>query len=500
MTSRALINPLPKNSGVSLRATIQNPRPRKYASDADRQKAFRERQAVIQVRVKPETVETFDRIASTLGYSRQEVVYALLMSGLNNNRNWQQTGIPAFRLPRYEENPTMRKATPAQLAARERFAEMARSGAFKRKAKAAPKRKKNPISYGLDGVVNITDTYERSVASSRGLAEHYANQLRMRGRDDIVYVVFGITPEAKKQAGRYKNGVTITLDPRNYEIAYAFHPTQGEISRQLKAQRDAERRAYARERIGRMPNPTKKTVSQKISQLVREGYPQPQAVAIALSEERKGKVKKNPLGVSGGRYEIRRLDKSNAIDSVYTTLTHAKSAIDEIDRPAGSFYIVDTETGKHYFSFQAETKYPHIEIRGTAMQKAYDRNPVEAKERKPRVVLITNPKQRMGLIAFRTAGGALTTKEVPILFSFKLPVAANLYGEKSMMDFFAHKDGQEIAVTEKTTGFKLGNIPRVFMAVGRDEKAAAKYFVEDLLKKHGAPKLRAAVESKPKIA
>lgn len=149
MTSRALINPLPKNSGVSLRATIQNPRPRKYASDADRQKAFRERQAVIQIRVKPETVETFDRIASTLGYSRQEVVYALLMSGLNNNRNWQQTGIPAFRLPRYEENPMKRKATPAQLAARERFAEMARSGAFKRKAKAATKRKKNPAREGI---------------------------------------------------------------------------------------------------------------------------------------------------------------------------------------------------------------------------------------------------------------------------------------------------------------------------------------------------------------
>lgn len=42
-------------------------------------------------------------------------------------------------------------------------------------------------------------------------------------------------------------------------------------------------------------NPAKKTVSQKISQLTREGYPQKQAVAIALSEERKGKVKRNPI-------------------------------------------------------------------------------------------------------------------------------------------------------------------------------------------------------------
>ncbi|NDD14600.1 MAG: hypothetical protein EB072_18635 [Betaproteobacteria bacterium] len=188
-------------------------------------------------------------------------------------------------------NPMKKQPSAAQLAARERFAEMARSGAFKR---SKGKRKKNPLTYGLDGVVNITDTYERSVASSRGLAEHYANQLRMRGRDDIVYVVFGITPEAKAQAGRLRRGVTITLNPRDYEIAYAFHPTRGEISRELKAQRDAERRAYVRRGMTLKNNPAKKTVSQKISQLTREGYPQQQAVAIALNEERKGKVKRNP--------------------------------------------------------------------------------------------------------------------------------------------------------------------------------------------------------------
>lgn len=42
-------------------------------------------------------------------------------------------------------------------------------------------------------------------------------------------------------------------------------------------------------------NPAKKTVSQKVSQLTREGYPQKQAVAIALSEKRAGKVKRNPI-------------------------------------------------------------------------------------------------------------------------------------------------------------------------------------------------------------
>jgi hypothetical protein len=46
--------------------------------------------------------------------------------------------------------------------------------------------------------------------------------------------------------------------------------------------------------LGYATNPRKKTVSQKISQLVHEGYPQKQAVAIALNEERSGKVKRNP--------------------------------------------------------------------------------------------------------------------------------------------------------------------------------------------------------------
>jgi len=48
----------------------------------------------------------------------------------------------------------------------------------------------------------------------------------------------------------------------------------------------------------RAKNPVKKTVSEKISQLVHEGYPQKQAVAIALNEERSGKVKRNPQAKS----------------------------------------------------------------------------------------------------------------------------------------------------------------------------------------------------------
>jgi len=264
MTSRVLINPLPKNSGVSLRATIQNPRPRKYASDADRQKAFRDRQAVIQVRVAPKAVETFDEIAETLGYSRQEVVYALLMKGLMSLGNWETVGLPVdwqrkmpqFKLPRYEENPTMRKATPAQLAARERFAEMARSGAFKRKAKK---------------------------------------------------------------------------------------------------------------------NPAKKTVSQKISQLTREGYPQKQAVAIALSEERKGKVKRNPIK----QFIVFTETKPGTWKQVKVTenLAIAKELADN-NAASGYASVVEDSSGAIVYTPELKS------------------NPAEAKERKPRVVLITNPAKK----------------------------------------------------------------------------------------------------------
>jgi len=138
-----------------------------------------------------------------------------------------------------------------------------------------------------------------------------------------------------------RNGVTITLDPRDYEVAYAFHPTRGEISRELKAQRDAERRAY-----------------------VRQGMT----------------LKRNPLGVAGGRYEILWAG-SGDLKASYDDLGKAKDFLDNIDRPPGLFVGVDTKTGERFLSFAAQTK-------------ALRNNPSEREERKPRVVLITNPKAR----------------------------------------------------------------------------------------------------------
>ena len=172
--------PAPR-SAISSRVTVKNPRPRKYASAAERQKALRERFPTLCVRVEQEQADFMKRIADEQGRTLQDVHLAFIKYANGRGNLWLTQGLKGFApLPRFEEpkeNPMKRKPTPAQIAARERFAEMARSGAFKRKAKR---------------------------------------------------------------------------------------------------------------------NPAKKTVSQKISQLTREGYPQKQAVAIALSEERAGKVKRNP--------------------------------------------------------------------------------------------------------------------------------------------------------------------------------------------------------------
>jgi len=82
-------------------------------------------------------------------------------------------------------------------------------------------------------------------------------------------------------------------------IKYRENPTMTKRSfspAQLAAQKlFAERaRSGTLKKGKRKANPKKKTVSEKISQLVHEGYPQKQAVAVALSEQRAGKIKRNP--------------------------------------------------------------------------------------------------------------------------------------------------------------------------------------------------------------
>lgn len=78
-------------------------RPKKYASDAEKQAAYRGRYAVFDVRLIPETLATIDKLALAWDVSRNEVMNSLVNFALLN-RNWFTVGLFGKRLPRLK-NP-----------------------------------------------------------------------------------------------------------------------------------------------------------------------------------------------------------------------------------------------------------------------------------------------------------------------------------------------------------------------------------------------------------
>jgi len=193
---------------------------------------------------------TLDSIADEIGFSRNELMQSMVKFGLTN-RDWRNEGLTAHkRLPRYEVNPMATKPpSPAQLAARERFAEMARSGSLNRKRQiAAKKRAENPVE---------TEMRYQIFRSNGGIDSTYKTLAQMKNALD----------EIDNPPGKF----------------YGYDSVTGTTYR-----------SFAYNTPTRKRNPAKKTVSQKISQLVHEGYPQRQAVAVALNEQRAGKVKRNP--------------------------------------------------------------------------------------------------------------------------------------------------------------------------------------------------------------
>ncbi len=111
-------------------------RPKKHASAADRQAAYRARGVPIEFRADATTADTLTRIAGALDVSRAELLLSMTKFALANH-DWARFGLTHKTIPRYEGNPIM--ATKAQMAARKRFAEMAKSGALAKKRKAASK-------------------------------------------------------------------------------------------------------------------------------------------------------------------------------------------------------------------------------------------------------------------------------------------------------------------------------------------------------------------------
>lgn len=67
----------------------RNPRPRKWADDAEKQRAYRERYAVFQIRVKTETAQTLESICASLDIPRADLVNQLIAFALAN-RDWHK--------------------------------------------------------------------------------------------------------------------------------------------------------------------------------------------------------------------------------------------------------------------------------------------------------------------------------------------------------------------------------------------------------------------------
>ena len=98
-----------RNAGYTVKspkALSQNPRPRKYASDAERQAAYRNRASMVEFRADEKTAEKLTEIADTLDISRSDLLLSMVKFALTNHQ-WARFGLTHKTLPRYEENPIM---------------------------------------------------------------------------------------------------------------------------------------------------------------------------------------------------------------------------------------------------------------------------------------------------------------------------------------------------------------------------------------------------------
>lgn len=86
--------------------TKRNPRPRKYASAADRQAAYRARNEMLEFRAEAATAKTINAIANTLDTSRSDLLLSMVKFALANH-DWARFGLTHKTIPFYQGNPTM---------------------------------------------------------------------------------------------------------------------------------------------------------------------------------------------------------------------------------------------------------------------------------------------------------------------------------------------------------------------------------------------------------
>jgi len=238
-------------------------------------------------------------------------------------------------------------------------------------------------------------------------------------------------------------------------------------------------------------NPAKKTVSQKISQLTREGYPQKQAVAIALNEQRAGKVKRNPAPrgfVKADDYTIEVFNKygMKPYDAVYMQTKGGRG------EPTYDLTVLKHENGKYlaaHGSVIVKQQFDRASDAAAYLEEWYINNRQSAYKRNPRASNPAKPKrQRMLNISWLTAGGQREIMSVPIEFVF------THYVGNVAERFFVRTENGQLIVSEYSTGGRIGQVPYTMRAAALNDREAAKRYVGEMLSKIGAERFKAAVK------
>jgi len=239
-------------------------------------------------------------------------------------------------------------------------------------------------------------------------------------------------------------------------------------------------------------NPAKKTVSQKISQLTREGYPQKQAVAIALNEQRAGKVKRNPIsGQEAGEFRMtvngKTVTRFFAHDNDAWANSHGfnyrlLSNVVKVGSP-----IRFTKTRAIVAIDEAADGSPVTETWEIRNLKFYKSNP-RASNPKHRSNPAKAKRQRMLNISWLTAGGQREIMSVPIEFVF------THYVGNVAERFFVRTENGQLIVSEYSTGGRIGQVPYTMRAAALNDREAAKRYVAEMLSKIGAERFKNAVK------
>ena len=85
----------------------RNPRPRKYASAAERQAAYRAQNVLLEIKLDAKTADTLTQLAQDFDLPRSEFAAQVLKHGLLN-RNWATMG-PRYDLGSKTAQDTMRR-------------------------------------------------------------------------------------------------------------------------------------------------------------------------------------------------------------------------------------------------------------------------------------------------------------------------------------------------------------------------------------------------------